>query len=226
MHTVAAHYKALRANSTTPAIHALHNARIAARCGRPLANSAPDRYEMHGSIVRTRDANGKRMTLVVAICDDHDHGTPWENEDGHGPVSEWTSREKRAGEFVLATGRRDGTKRYYDYAAACAEARRDGWGSEPFNIEGETTRQKAARAAMADFKRLQDFCNDQWSYIGVALFLLDPDGAECDPSQIANAEPFGAIPSVALWGIESDAGDYYREVVRELTQQARTGELA
>lgn len=225
MHTVKEHYKALRTATGMTARNALERARIQARCGRPLANNAPDRFDMNGSIVRTRDASGKRMTLVVAVCDDHDHGTPWENEDGHGPVSEWTSRAKRAGELVLAEGRRDGTKRYYDFAAACREARRDGWGSEPFNIEGETPRQKAARAVMADYNRLRDWCRDEWRYIGVALFLLD-DGTKCDPEAIANAEPFGERQSVALWGIESDAGEYYREVVEQLTQQARSGELA
>ncbi len=226
MHTLAAHYKALRANTYCTASGAYARALVNVRCGRPLATSAPDRHDIHGSIVRTRDANGKRMTLVVAVCDDQGHDAPWDSEDGHGPVSEWTTRAKRAGELVLAEGRRDGAKRYYDFAAACAEARRDGWGSEPFNIEGETPRQKAARAAMADFNRLKGWCDDKWGYIGVALFLLDGDGAECDPAKIANAEPFGEVPHVALWGIESDAGDYFREVIAELTQQARTGELA
>lgn len=59
--------------------------------------------------------------------------TPWEREEGHGPVSDWTSRAKRAGELELC---RDGQfRRYYDFAEACKLARRDGWGFLPGKLE-------------------------------------------------------------------------------------------
>jgi hypothetical protein len=39
------------------------------------------------------------FSLVVALDDLND--PPWERADGHGPVSDWTRREKRPGERVL-----------------------------------------------------------------------------------------------------------------------------
>lgn len=69
------------------------------------------------------------FTFTAHIEDDMDHYAPWENEDGHGPVSEWTTRDKRVGELVLM---QDGRYyRYYDYAQACKIAERDGWGYLP-----------------------------------------------------------------------------------------------
>ena len=69
----------------------------------------------------------------VYIEDDQDSGTPWDREDGHGPVSDWTTRDKQAGELVLHSGRSH--KRYYDFAEACKIARRDGWGFMPYKLE-------------------------------------------------------------------------------------------
>lgn len=31
----------------------------------------------------------RRSTFLVEILDDSDHGAPWENEDGHGPISDF-----------------------------------------------------------------------------------------------------------------------------------------
>lgn len=63
---------------------------------------------------------------TVTLEHDHDHGAPWDEEDGHGPVSDWTSRSKRPGELVLNEDH--GSTRYYDYQEACRIARRDEWG--------------------------------------------------------------------------------------------------
>lgn len=41
---------------------------------------------------------------------------------------------------------------------------------------GESKRQVAAAAALADFNRLRQWCNDQWSYIGVKVELVDDYG--------------------------------------------------
>ena len=60
----------------------------------------------------------------VEIVPDEFHGLPWEENDGHGIVSEWTSRDKRAGELVLNSNR--GSKRFYDYAGTLKIAKRDG----------------------------------------------------------------------------------------------------
>jgi hypothetical protein len=67
--------------------------------------------------------------------DDH-HGAPWEECDGHGPVSDWTTRDKRPGELILATEGRH--RRYYDFQAAVALARSESWGFLPGKLE--TTR--------------------------------------------------------------------------------------
>ena len=69
--------------------------------------------------------DGMQFSLVIALDDLND--PPWEQADGHGPVSDWTRREKRPGERVL---HRDGTfRRYYDVAEAQRIALRDRWGS-------------------------------------------------------------------------------------------------
>ncbi len=68
-------------------------------------------------------------TFRVEAERDDDAGTPWDDSDGHGPVSEWTQRAKLPGEMVLTEDRF--RKRYYDFAKACRMARREGWGFLP-----------------------------------------------------------------------------------------------
>jgi len=65
----------------------------------------------------------------VNIEDDDSGEAPWERDDGHGPVSDWTSRDKLPGERVLNTDH--GRKRYYDVAEATRIAKRDCWGLGP-----------------------------------------------------------------------------------------------
>ena len=128
---------------------------------------------------------------------------PWEREDGHGPVSEWTRRDKRPSELVL---RQDGgSYRYYDFAAAVALAKRDGWNAEPYS-DTETHGQRAHKAAMADFSRLRAWCNDQWQYVGVVVDLLDDDGNEIGEQD-------------SLWGVESDSPDYIEETARDCADE-------
>ena len=67
--------------------------------------------------------NGR--TYLVEFYHDNDHGAPWDEEDGHGTVSEWTTRDKLSGELVLASDRH--SKRFYDFAETCRIAKRDGW---------------------------------------------------------------------------------------------------
>lgn len=138
--------------------------------------------------------------FCAEIEHDGDTDAPWEHEDGHGPVSEWTSRSKNAGELVLCSDR--GRHRFYDFAGAVKLARRDGWDTAPYG-QG-TAGQRAERAARADYERLRAWCNDQWSYVGVIVHRLDHDGEKIEDQ------------AASLWGIESDAGDYLKEVSREL----------
>jgi len=117
------------------------------------------------------------FNFSVVIEKDDDHGAPWVEEDGHGPVSEWTTRAKQAGELVLNDDKR-GHRRYYDFAEACKKALAEGWDDTPSKIEGEpeTKRQQAARAARADFEHLQAWCNEEWYYTFITVTLLDRDG--------------------------------------------------
>lgn len=211
------HYKARRAAGLAPA-PALSLARQSLANGRAPWPGRRAPTLTHGDCVRFRDASGARQTAVVAIVPDSDMGAPWEEHDGHGPVSDWTTRAKRPGELVL--NRDHGARRYYDFAEAVKIARRDGWNDFPAP-EGETAGQRAARAARADFERLRGWCNDQWEWVGVCLFLLPRDGVERSPSHIADAAPFGVLAHAALWGIESDSPDYLATVAHELTSELR-----
>lgn len=129
--------------------------------------------------------------------DDHMRA-PWEEDEGHGPVSKWTTRDKRPGEMIISE---DGHhRRFYNFAAAVAIAKRDGWDAAPY---GGTRGERAARAAMADFKRLRDWCDDRWEWVYVKVTALDLPGE----------------PWTTLGGIESDAGDYFSEVAEQLADE-------
>lgn len=142
------------------------------------------------------------LAFLVDIESDQDHSAPWEEEDGHGPVSDWTTRDKRPGEMVLNQTR--GAKRFYDFAAAVKQAKAEGWNAAPYYPPGEETKgQRAHKAATADFDRLKAWCDDRWQYVGVIVTCTDLPGQ----------------PSASLWGIESDAGDYLDEVAEELAAE-------
>jgi hypothetical protein len=144
--------------------------------------------------------------IVATIHDDDHNPPPWKNEDGHGDVTEWTTRDKEPGELVLNEDGR--SRRFYDFAGACRIARRDGWNAEPYDVPGETPRQRAAKAARADYERLRRWCNDDWRYVGVALQVWFED--------VQLTDEYGA----ALWGIESDCGEYITETANELISEA------
>lgn len=136
------------------------------------------------------------MSFAVYLDRDEFMREPWKENDGHGPVSDWTRRDKRPGELVSCEDR--GSKRFYDYQEACRIARRDGWGG----YQG-TLRQIAALAARADFERLRAWCNDEWYYAVLQVRLLDEFG-----DAIAKSDYLG--------GVESD---YWREPAEELARE-------
>jgi hypothetical protein len=137
--------------------------------------------------------------IVVRVEHDDDHGPPWEEEDGHGPVSEWRDADsKRPGERVLV--RHHGSARFYDMQEAIRIAKQDGWDAPPYD-EG-TKGQRAARAVEADFQYLKGWCDDRWYYVGVIVELQDEDGNEIDRD--------------SLWGIESVDENYLNETAREM----------
>lgn len=184
-------------------------------------------------------------TFRVAFPYDDTGDTPWEREDGHGPISEWRNgRYSYTGRPSKAPGERPlcsdhGSARFYDFAEACRIARRDGWSFLPGTLqtrqinattwEAKTTgfvalggdineairnlyaahratmsaRAYAAGAAEQDFQRIRAWCNDQWSYVGVVVELLDDYGDATGETE-------------SLWGIESDANDYLEETAHEL----------
>jgi len=164
------------------------------------------RYAGPGSTIES-DVDGFRV--VATLYADDDIGAPWERDDGHGPVSGWTTRGKAAGERVLREDRR--SRRYYDFAEAVRIARRDGWGY-PGQVDGETAGQRAARAAEHDFKVLRAWCNDEWFYVGVAVRVW------------RDGEPVTGEYDHALWGVESNypGGDnsYLSEVAEECAGEA------
>lgn len=138
----------------------------------------------------------------VDMPNDHDAEHPWQF-DGHGPVSDWTRRAKRPGEMVLCEDR--GQRRFYDFQKAVKAARADGWGSQ--GDEGLTGGAKAAKAALADFDRLRRYCADQWGYVAVIVSLVDDEGEDM------------SLPKQALFGVESDSGDYLLDVATELADE-------
>lgn len=195
----------------------------------------------------TFEING--VTFRVRTEYDDCHGAPWDEECGHGPVSDWTRRKKLPGELVLAEDR--GYYRYYDYAETCKIARKEAWGYLPGTLKTEllpcgdwrayvdpdrfadrgkpaleaiatdinaairavyaahratmTKRQYAAAAAMADYDRLRQWCDNQWHYVGVIVESLDDEGDVLD--------------SASIWGIESDADDILDEVAQDLAAE-------
>lgn len=122
-------------------------------------------YHGAGEIIKLPDG----YTAIVRMDYDADFGAPWENCDGHGIVSEWTSRDKKPGEFVLSEDSRGRSKRFYDFAQSVKIARRDGWDTAPYG-QG-TNGERAHRAAMADFEYLRAWCRDDWHYVIVSIEL-------------------------------------------------------
>lgn len=149
----------------------------------------------------------KDKRFVVTFPYDDNCDPPWDREDGHGPVSEWTTRDKLPGELVLSADRHN--KRFYHFGEACRIALRDGWGYAGMH-DGETPRQRAAAAARADYERLRKWCDNQWSYIGVVVHLVDEDD-----------QPLSEYHASVL-GIESDRHEYLDETARELAEEILT----
>lgn len=152
-------------------------------------------------------------TAKVRTERDEHMGAPWEEHDGHGPVSEWRSYrdfseydKKAAGERMLCQDR--SSARYYDFAEAVKIAKRDGWGCSHYDNNHKSNGVIAACAAEQDFERMRAWCEDEWYWIGVIVELYDASGERVDESSV--------------WGIESDT-DYWREVAAELINELAGG---
>lgn len=54
---------------------------------------------------RTETVTRNGVDYVVEYENETDQFLPWEEDEGHGPVSDWTTRDKKPGELVLASDR-------------------------------------------------------------------------------------------------------------------------
>lgn len=171
------------------------------------------RYTCDGDTI---EAEFSGFRFVATVHHDSDIGAPWEESDGHGPVSDWTRRDKLPGELVLSKGY--GTKRFYDFAEACRIARRDDWGCIGDRMEGESARAYAARAARHDFEVLRAWCNDEWAWCGIAVQVFDENDDELTGEY-----------EFALWGIEMNypgsENSYLLDVANELVGEAWSAKI-
>lgn len=226
MQTLATRFAAYRARAFAP-VTAIQAARNDIERGRrtPTMPPARPRSVDHGDVFRRRDGQGNRRTFVLAIVPDDDATPPWERAEGHGPVSDWTTRSKRPGEVLLSDGR-GGRSRFYDWAEATRQAKRDGWGISPESLDKLTaalgrkpTRGEVAAAAVReDFSNLQRWCNGHWQYVGLAVFEL-PRDKELNPESVANDAPFRYLPNQSVWGVESYSSDYHGTIADELISE-------
>ncbi len=172
---------------------------------------------MHALHTETIEHDGHKFR--VEHFADEDTGAPWKQHEGYGVISEWTTRDKKPGEVIIATDR--SSHRFYDVSATLKIAKRDGWGLSEDEIaklaktlgraptKGEITR----KAVDMDAERMRGWCNDDWCWIGVVVTLLTVDGDALESRQ------------ESLWGIESDSSNYLREVAQELAEQIDTSSV-
>jgi len=149
--------------------------------------------------------------IRVAIHHDTDMGAPWEEHDGHGIVSEWTSRDKEPGEMVLCSDRH--SRRYYDFKATLEVAKRDGWGLGDESKaklamklgHKPTAKEIRTEAVQHDFEYCRGWCNDEWVWLGYTTEIETPDGETLDGD--------------SCWGFEgTDGGKEY--MIGEAVSQA------
>ena len=156
----------------------------------------------------------------VTIEHDEESSPPWEMQEGHGPVTEWTDRPKAPGERVLAVSGR--VHRLYNVQAAVEIARRDHWNTPPYEVVGESASERAVRAVDADFRYLRDWCMDRWEYLVVRVQLVDCIGRPMqDHPAIQTYEEAGGIESIDPDVVEAEA----RSLAASLTENLRTAGL-
>ncbi len=115
------------------------------------------------------------LTFTVEFTPDDDSDAPWEHGDGYGIVSDWTLRNKRAGERDIASGRHH--KRYYDFAGSLAKAKAEGWDAPPYRTG--TKGEQAVRAVEADFEFLKAWLDDEWRYEVVTVTCKETGAEDC-----------------------------------------------
>ena len=167
---------------------------------------------MYG-IPETIEINGR--TFTVELDPDDAIGSPWQEYDGCGIVSDWRHQDDTGhiptspGERVLWRASRGKDALVYDWASTIAKAKAEGWGlcdDERRKLADELGREPTAgeireRAVQRDFDRMRAYCAGDWYYI--VLTVTDPISGlyEC------------------IGGIESDCDDYVNELAKELAEQ-------
>lgn len=154
---------------------------------------------------RTETQEHHGRTYKVEWIHDDGMGAPWEEHDGHGIVSDWTTRDKTPGEWVLLSDRH--SKRYYDAQATMERAKAEGWNTAPYHWK--TKGEQAAAAVKADFEHLRAWCDDRWHWCGIVATLLDEEGDETEHT-------------ASLWGFEDglpNASDYHHEAIADLVSE-------
>ena len=131
----------------------------------------------------------KRYDVTIELERDDHMVEPWKECDGHGVVSEWTSRDKYLHERILCSDRSQ--HRFYDVRASIALALKDGWDHPPYQTG--TKRERAARAVDADFEHLRAWCNGEWQWVGVIVKVSRDDHT---------------IGEDSLWGIDDEKYAY------------------
>ena len=155
-------------------------------------------------------AKGNKFKIELAY--DYIGDKPWEWCDGHGEVSEWTTRDKKPGEVVLCI---DGRSRlYYDMQGAVKLARREWVSKDSENTLG----QNAVKAAQADFENLRAWCDGKWWYAILRVVMLDDEGEELDGYD----EYLDSVED----GYGKKFAGYVMECAQELAQQIETRYLS
>jgi len=156
----------------------------------------------------TITANG--LNVRVTYHYDEDASAPWEDCDGVGQVrksnaahSEYRS-DKKPGERPLSQAGCNEFQFYYDWQAAMATAKAEGWNAEPYSAPN-----KAARAVQADFDYMRGYVRQDWQFVWIDAVVLDDDG-----------QPVGEVDSLS--GVETYK-DYHSEqaqaMANEVTQR-------
>lgn len=151
---------------------------------------------------------------AASVYRDDDQPKPWERSDGHGVVLYLP----RAGDALPKGARRmaPNSAYYYDQNATELVAQRDCWGlcaEDKAKLAKKLGRQLTdadvlAAAVESDYRFLSGWVKNYWHYVGVAVQGLALDGTR-----------LGRTYDCALWGIESNAKDYIKEVAIELADQ-------
>lgn len=117
-----------------------------------------------------------KHTFHVYVSPDDSGEAPWDNDCiFDGVVSDWTRDSKRPHQRVLCEDR--GSKRYFDVKQYIAVA-----------VSHGCTRKQAAEQLEASFKRLQAWCNDQWSYVVLEVRRVDADGEALESDYLGRVE--------------------------------------